>query len=299
MASQLFWFYDALIIGIMLVCLYIGAKRGFLRSVVFTVMVIASILISWIGAEIASPLIYDNFIKEAVVSALDKNSQKTDASEITMQAITEGDYGVEMSDTELGNILSSAGDFFDNIASEMKNNGAVSDTEEISSEVEESVIEKMLTSLLGGVVSNDLLNEMLVSIEGTTEGVDNVLSTFISGDKQETARVTEERLIAPVVKGLLKILVWLLLMLLFRLIINPVSDSFKLVNKIPLIGPVNSLLGAVLGIVEGIIVVYGLALAVRLAVYVSDGSLMFINNQTIELTYVFKIFYNLDISTLI
>ncbi len=299
MASQLYWFYDALIIGIMLVCLYIGAKRGFLRSVVLIVLVVASILVSWIGAEIASPLIYDNFIKEAVITSLDKTSEDTDASEITMQAITEGDYGVEITDSKLGSILSSAGDFFDNIANEMKNNGAVSDTDEIRTEVEESVIEKMLTSLLGGVVSNDLLNEMLVSIEGTTEGVDSVLSAFISGDKQETARVTEENLIAPVVKGLLKILVWLLLMLLFRLIINPVSDSFKLVNKIPLIGPVNSLLGAVLGIVEGIIVVYGLVLAVRLAVYLTDGSLMFINNQTIELTNVFKIFYNLDISTLI
>ena len=299
MASQLYWFYDALIIGIMLVCLYIGAKRGFLRSVVFVALVVASIVISWIGAEIASPIIYDNLIKDAVVSGLSETSEDTDPSEVTMEAISEGDYGVEMSDSELGNILSSTGDFFDNIANEMKNNGAVSDTEEIKTEVEESVVEKMLTSLLGGFVSNDLINEMLVSIEGTTEGIDNVLSVFISGDKQETARITEERLVAPIIKGLLKMVIWLVLMLLFRLIISPVSEAFKSVNKIPLIGPVNSLFGAVLGAVEGIIFIYALALVIRLAVYLTDGSLMFINNQTIELTRIFKIFYNLDISTLI
>lgn len=299
MAAHLYWFYDALIIGILLIFLYIGARRGFMRSVVFVVLVAASIVVSWLGAEIASPIIYDKFIKDQVTQALTKSSQDTSPTDIAFEAITEGDYGVEVTDTEVDSVLSASGDFFDNIASEIKKNGAVSDTDEIKTEVEQSMIEKMLTSLLGNSVSDKTLKEMLVSIEGTTEGVDNVLSVFISGDSEQTARVTEERIVAPVVKGIIKIIVWLLLMLVFRLIINPVSDSFKLVNKIPLIGPVNSLLGAILGVAEGIIFVYAVTLAVKLAVYLTEGSLMFINNETISQTYLFKYLYYLDISTLI
>lgn len=299
MAAHLYWFYDVLVIGILLVFLYIGARRGFLRSVVLVVLTVASIVVSWLGAEIASPIVYDKFIKEYVIEALSKSSSNTSPTDIAFEAITEGDYGVEVTDTEINSIFSAAGDFFDNIAREMKKNGAVSDTDEIKSEVEESMIEKMLTSLLGDAVSDELMTEMLVSIEGTTDGIGNVLETFISGDSEETARVTEEQIVAPVVKGLLKILVWLLLMLVFRLIIVPVSNSFKLVNKIPLIGPVNSLLGAILGTAEGIIFVYAISLAVKLAVYLSEGSLMFINNETISQTYLFKILYYLDISTLI
>ncbi len=299
MAAHLYWFYDTLIIGILLIFLYIGARRGFMRSVVFVVLVAASIVVSWLGAEIASPIIYDKFIKDQVTQALTNSSQDTSPTDIAFEAITEGDYGVEVTDTEVDSVLSASGDFFDNIASEIKKNGAVSDTDEIKTEVEQSMIEKMLTSLLGNSVSDKTLKEMLVSIEGTTEGVDNVLSVFISGDSEQTARVTEERIVAPVVKGLIKIIVWLLLMLVFRLIINPVSDSFKLVNKIPLIGPVNSLLGAILGVAEGIIFVYAVTLAVKLAVYLTEGSLMFINNETISQTYLFKYLYYLDISTLI
>ncbi len=299
MAAHLYWFYDVLVIGILLVFLYVGARRGFLRSVVLVVLTVASIVVSWLGAEIASPIVYDKFIKEYVTEALVKSSNNTSPTDIAFEAITEGDYGVEVTDTEINSIFSAAGDFFDNIASEMKKNGAVSDTDEIKNEVEESMVEKMLTSLLGNSVSDELMTEMLVSIEGTTDGIGNVFETFISGDSEETARVTEVRIVAPVVKGLLKILVWLLLMLLFRLIIGPVSNSFKLVNKIPLIGPVNSLLGAILGIAEGIIFVYAISLAVKLAVYLSEGSLMFINNETISQTYLFKILYYLDISTLI
>ncbi len=299
MAAQLYWFYDALIIGIFLVFLYVGGRRGFMRSAIFVVLVALSIVVSWLGAEIASPIIYDNFIKEHITEALSKSSQQTNPTDIALEAITEGDYGIEMTGDELNGILSSAGDFFSNIAQEMKQNGAVSETEEIRTEVEDSMIEKMLTSLLGDVVSKETLNEMLVSIEGTTEGVSNVLTTFIGGNAEETARVTEERIAAPIIKGLLKILIWLVLVFIFQLIIRPVSDSFKIVNKIPLIGPVNSLFGAILGAVEGIIFIYALSLAVKLAVYLTEGSLMFINNQTISQTYIFKYFYYFDISTLI
>ncbi len=299
MASSLYWFYDALVIGLLLIFLYVGGKRGFLRSAVFVFLVVASIVVSWLGAEIASPLIYDNFIKEYVTEGLSKRSSETTPTDIAFQAISEGDYGVEMTDTELNGILSLTGDFFSNIAQEMKQNGAVPETEEIETEVEESMMQKMLSSLLGGVASNETVNEMLISIEGTTEGVDSVLSVFLGGNAEETARVTEERIVAPIIKGLLKILVWLLLMVVFRLIIRPVSDSFKLVNKIPLIGPVNALFGAVLGLAEGIIFIFALSLAVKLAVYLSEGSLMFINDRTISLTHVFKYFYYFDISTLI
>lgn len=299
MAAQLYWFYDALIIGLLLVFLYIGGRRGFMRSAIFIALVALSIVVSWLGAEIASPIIYDNFIKEHITEALSKSSQETNPTDVALEAITEGDYGVEMTDTELDSILSASGDFFSNIAQEMKQSGAVSETDEIKAEVEESVIEKMLNSLLGNVVSKETLNEMLVSIEGTTDGVSNVLSTFIGGNAEETARVTEEKIVAPIVKGILKILTWLLLMLVFRLIIRPVSDSFKFVNKIPLIGPINSLFGAILGAVEGIIFIYSLSLVVKLAVYLTEGSLMFINNQTISQTYIFKYFYYFDISTLI
>lgn len=299
MAAHLFWFYDALVIGILLICIYIGGKRGFLRSAVYVTLVILSIVVSFIGSEIAAPLIYDNLIKEQVVEGLSQSSNNTELETITFEAINEGDYGVEVTDTEVSGILSAAGDLFENIANEIKKSGAIDDADEIKTEVEESVAEKMLTSLLGEYISDDSLTEMLVSIEGTADGVTNVLDVFIKGDKSETARVTEEQLVAPVIKGLIKILTWLLLMFLFSLFIKPISDSMKMFNKVPLLGPVNSFLGAILGIVQGIIASYAVALAVKLAVYLTEGTLMFINNETISQTYIFKSFYYLDISTLI
>ncbi len=296
MASDLFWFYDALALGILLITLYMGAKRGLMKSVVLIVLTVLSIVISWFGAEIASPIIYDELIKEHVVSGLAQSSESTDPVRVTSEAISEGDYGVEISDSDIEGIIESDGNFFSRLTDELKKNGAAESSDEIQTEVKGAVSEKMLVSLLGDFVQPSTIADILESFRGTTDGISDVLSIFISGNKEATATATEEMIIAPVIKGILKVIVFILLLLILKLIIGPISDLFKSVNKIPVIGPVNALLGGALGAVEGAILIYIIALIVRMAIYFTEGSLMFINMDTIEKTYVFKWFYDIDLT---
>lgn len=296
MASDLFWFYDALALGILLITLYIGAKRGLMKSVVLVVLTVLSIVISWFGAEIASPIIYDELIKEHVANGLTQSSESTDPVRVTSEAISEGDYGVEISDSDIEGIIESEGNFFSRLTDELKKNGAAESSDEIQTEVKGAVAEKMLVSLLGDFVQPSTIADILESFRGTTDGISDVLSIFISGNKEATATATEEMIIAPVIKGILKVIVFILLLLILKLIIGPISDLFKSVNKIPVIGPVNALLGGALGAVEGAIVVYIIALVVRMAIYFTEGSLMFINTDTIEKTYIFKWFYDIDLT---
>lgn len=296
MASDLFWFYDALALGILLITLYIGAKRGLMKSVVLVVLTVLSIVISWFGAEIASPIIYDELIKEHVANGLTQSSESTDPVRVTSEAISEGDYGVEISDSDIEGIIESDGNFFSRLTDELKKNGAAESSDEIQTEVKGAVSEKMLVSLLGDFVQPSTIADILESFRGTTDGISDVLSIFISGNKEATATATEEMIIAPVIKGILKVIVFILLLLILKLIIGPISDLFKSVNKIPVIGPVNALFGGALGAVEGAIVVYIIALVVRMAIYFTEGSLMFINTDTIEKTYIFKWFYDIDLT---
>lgn len=296
MASDLFWFYDALALGILLITLYIGAKRGLMKSVVLVVLTVLSIVISWFGAEIASPIIYDELIKEHVANGLTQSSESTDPVRVTSEAISEGDYGVEISDSDIEGIIESEGNFFSRLTDELKKNGAAESSDEIQDEVKGAVAEKMLVSLLGEFVQPSTIADILESFRGTTDGISDVLSIFISGNKEATATATEEMIIAPVIKGILKVIVFILLLLILKLIIGPISDLFKSVNKIPVIGPVNALFGGALGAVEGAIVVYIIALVVRMAIYFTEGSLMFINTDTIEKTYIFKWFYDIDLT---
>ncbi len=294
MASELFWFFDALALGILLVAMYFGGRRGLMKSVVTVVLTVAVIVVSWFGAEIASPIIYDNLLKDKIVAGLDNTTESADPAQTTHDAINDADLGVEIPDSEITRLLGIDGDFFANLTTELKKNGASDDAEKIQTEMKESVTEKMLTTLLDGWAAPETVADILETLQGTTDSINGVLDVFISGDKSATAQVFEETVLGPAIKGILRVLIFVLLLIVLKLITNPIAGLFKFVNEIPIIGPVNKLFGGVLGIVEGAVIVIIVALLVRLTVFLSEGSLMFLNIDTIDKTYIFKYFYYMD-----
>lgn len=297
MASDLYWFYDVLTVGILIVAAYLGAKRGLMKSVVLVALTILSVLVSWIGAQIAAPIVYDKLVKDALLDSLYANSDSSDPAKITAQVVEEGNYGVEISDDDYHDIANSDSDFFDALAAEIKNNGADDSASDIRDELQNAVSDKMLLSLLGNWnIQPQTLAEILESLQGTAESIGDVASVFVKGNVDQTVSALEENVVAPVIKGFMKIVFFVILLFVLRLVVRPVSELFKGVNKIPVIGPVNSLLGGLLGVAEGLIAVYALALVVRLVVYLTDGSLMFINSETVGKSQLFGLIYNLDLT---
>lgn len=295
MSGNLYWFFDVFILGMMLIFLYIGSKRGFLKSAVYIVLVLASFFVSWFCAEAAAPLIYDKFIKDSVNEAFSQSVSDSDPADIVSQAVAEGDYGVEMSKPEINMIIEKKSDFFTELADEMRKNGSPDSADSIKTGVEQAVSPKVMDTLLGDFASSDYIINALEKVGGAAENIGAVVNSFITGTKEEVAAEAESRLIAPIVIWALKAVIFLLLMLLCRLIITPVSNIFKFVNRVPLIGPVNSLLGAMLGAAEGLIFLYVVALAVKAVINISGDSLIFFNSATVEQTKLFIKFYNFNV----
>lgn len=296
--DKLYWFYDALVIGIIITMAYLGGKRGLLKSIVFTALVILSFVGSWFVAEAAAPYIYDNYIKDRVVEAFYKSAEDKNPAEIVSQAVSKGDYGVEMTEDEVNDIIGRDSDFFTVLADEMRKNGSPESKDNISTGVENSVTPVIIDGLLDTGVTSVYIRQALDTIGVAADKAKEVVSTFIVGTQEQVASVAEENLVAPAAKWLLKAIIFILAMFVFRLIISPVSNTFRLVNKVPLIGPLNALLGAVLGFVESIVFLSVLALVVKAVVNISGNQLIFLNNETIEMTKLFSKFYDSSILAL-
>ncbi|MGN0680365.1 MAG: CvpA family protein [Oscillospiraceae bacterium] len=73
-----------------------------------------------------------------------------------------------------------------------------------------------------------------------------------------------------------------------------IASAAKLIDKIPIIGDVNSMLGGIAGLVEGILILFIFCLATRLIVSVFDGDVMIFNQETIEKTFIFKKVYEFN-----
>ncbi len=77
-------------------------------------------------------------------------------------------------------------------------------------------------------------------------------------------------------------------------IIRFIASASKLIDKIPVVGDINSFLGGIAGAVEGILIVFIFCLAARLVVSVLDGNAMIFNQETIDKTFIFKRIYEFD-----
>lgn len=296
MAQQLHWFYDAFVLGIALITMYCGYKRGFMRSVVLIVLMAASVVVSWFISTVGAPALYEKAIQPPIMSALNNASEKTNPLNVVSSAVINGNYGVEMTDPELEGIItnSESDKVFDNIAEELKQNGSGAPADEISSGVEGSVTEGMLRAIVGDVVSPETLTEILNQITDAEADLRRTVNTFLRGDKYATAEAVEDLLIAPVVKTLLKGIIWVVSMMILTVIVKFISNAFVSLNKLPVIGPINAVAGALFGLCEGIVIIYVAAQAVKLVCCLTSDSLMFLNTQTAQSTIVFKYFFDFD-----
>ena len=77
-------------------------------------------------------------------------------------------------------------------------------------------------------------------------------------------------------------------------ILSIIAKAMEFVNKIPLIGGLNVVLGGAVGLVQGLLTICVVCIVVRVITTLSGGNVMFFNNTAIEASYVFKLFYNYD-----
>lgn len=295
--NNLFWFYDIFVIGIIVIFLCVGYKRGFLRNIVFIVLVISSFVLSWFIAEVAGPMVYDKCFKDRVIKAFSESAGDKKPETIVSQAVAGGDYGVEITEDEVSTIIGSS-DFFSDLAAELRKNGSPESEESIKTGVEKSVTPVIIDTLLGDFASSTYLRNAMDSLGTAVGKAGEVVDAFINGTKDEVAVTAEENLVAPVAKWLLKALIFILMMFIFRLIISPVSDLFKFANKVPVLGPVNSLLGAALGLVECAVFLMVFSLAVRAIINITGNSLIFFNAETVNMSRIFSKIYNFDIMSI-
>ncbi|MBQ5810334.1 MAG: CvpA family protein, partial [Clostridia bacterium] len=110
----------------------------------------------------------------------------------------------------------------------------------------------------------------------------------------ETAVMIGENVARPVITSIARmissIIIFILLMFVFKLVVRAVNKVFKL----PVIHGLNVFLGGALGVAKGIIVLIVACFAISLLMMFSDGSFLIFTPDNIEKTYLFKMIYNIN-----
>ncbi|MFZ2537275.1 MAG: CvpA family protein [Oscillospiraceae bacterium] len=134
-----------------------------------------------------------------------------------------------------------------------------------------------------------ILNPILSSFGGENELI-KLIDNQTGGILEKLGSVIADNVVAPIVLSLLEVISCLIIFILCTIIVKIIAKMFKGLYAIPIIGPINSILGGALGIVQTGIVFYLLALIISTVISLTANELPWINNQVMNSTYILRHF---------
>lgn len=284
--------YDAAAAIIIISLTAAGAKKGFVKMAILCLGYIACFAAAMIISRTASPVIYEKYIKEPLISLIE--------TKIT-------DAGIDVK-SQICDILEEKGIYADR---DMIGEIADRIAEDSPSEGESAadVIMKYLpegTSVLTKQEINDKLKELTdsidlgVSIFSNKKDNDEItasgafMTALLSGP-HGIAEYAEENFLRSEVIYMLRSLLFFVIFGVSMPIVRRIARASSAVKKIPVAGKANTVLGGAAGFCEAMLYIALFTAVLRLVVGFSGGTLPFANEDIINDTFFYKYIYNMSL----
>ena len=246
--------YDLIMLIIVIMFCIIGAKRGIIRSIVFFVMLILSLLIGYIVSGFITEPIYDAYVKDKVVNSVKGPIEKFDIAEFINEKFLDNKLGLKISDGEIEKALGNDGDISENISEYANSKGIPLSSETVSKRIDSMLSKDSVTSEVKGFLPSYFAPVFESAVSNDREKLGDVIQSLAKSDKTEAAEEITETAIKPIIlialRWILFILCFIALWIIFRIIVA-ITKLGKNSEK----GGINTVLGGALGVVKGLIVV--------------------------------------------
>lgn len=179
------------------------------------------------------------------------------------------------------------------------------------SDIEKYGIENMiLTEVLAQNIKNsevaDSVNEIIdkvgetvpaldlkgKTIEDIDSGTINSVVVSVVQSSGNPGKAVLDNVAKPIVLVPLRTIIFVVLFILVFIILSIVIKATSVINKLPLIGKLNSLLGGVAGLLQGLVIVFIVVIIAHMAVELTNNTLIFLNDMTINKSFAFSKIYN-------
>ncbi|MBE6879595.1 MAG: CvpA family protein [Ruminococcaceae bacterium] len=337
MGTEFFWFYDVILIAVVIGMIFLGVKRGFVRMLLSLVSVAVAFVAALIISDSVSSWIYESFVEQnlktsitdTVNDAIGENVV-TQLTKVDMDKAIIGGKSVSSMDNTLK--VDDAGKITIDLSSvdlsktgiekiDLTSLGFDKNTDYSSIKIgkvqiyEAAVKEHGLGNIiLAQVISDRIMNTSFGNaLKDIVKTIDNALP-FIGLDENMLSQVDNtllsdlvisllrsggnpgqsvlDNIVKPVVLIPMRTLIFIILFVIISILLSFVIKATSLINKIPLIGTLNEFLGAIMGLVHGVIVIFVIVIVLNMIITLTENSLIFLNESTIDKSFVFSWIYN-------
>ncbi len=171
----------------------------------------------------------------------------------------------------------------------------------IDSKVSQSFDASSIGGMLDGAVESvpKLFRGIIENQQITSaQMADQIGSQVLSGETTIGVAITQNY-IQPIVCIILQIILSAILFSILMFAVKAIGRMARGVKRIPLIGPINKLLGGVLGLAQAVIIVYLISTLAGMLLAAKPDGYEYLNMQIIESTYLFKLFFSFDTSAIL
>ena len=337
MGTEFFWFYDVILIAIIIGMIFLGVKRGFVRMLLSLVSVAAAFIGALIISDGVSSWIYSSFVEQnlktsitdtindaigenAVVQLADVdmdkaiiNGKSLASMKNSLKADDAGKITIDLSSVDLTN---TGIDKIDLTAIGFDKNADYAAVEVGKVQIYESAVKEhgLGNIVLAQIISDRIMNtsfattigDVVTSIDETlpflgldenmlTQTDNTLLSDIVVSILKSAGNPGQsvlDNIVKPIVLIPMRTVIFIILFIVISILLSFVIKSTSLINKIPLIGTLNEFLGAIMGLVHGVVIVFVVVIILNMIIALTENSLIFLNEATIDKSFVFSWIYN-------
>jgi len=283
--------FDIGTILIILVYVLVNAKRGFAKIFISILGYILAIVLGSIVSDTLAEPIYNNVLKSETINNVQQVLDEHDVSTSISDRITQDTYGIKISDEKLKKVISSSDGMY-NAINGTDGNELIS-KDKIVNLIGESIedeISKPLKSILPGSVVDYMMN----SIKSNSDTLYSTASVLVQDDANP-AEYIEQTFVRPILIYIIKMSIFFIVFLIVMIIVKMISKSMENNDSTPtIVTATNKLLGAILGLLQAIILLLIISIVLKFLVSVNGNVSEILNEDTIQNTKIFKYIYNID-----
>lgn len=297
MGSQFWWFYDIIALAIILVCAFIWGKKGAMKGVFAVVGGVLSLMLAFGISSAVSDSLRKMTVKTGDVRKIEDNlTQDTFCGGMAVYLENMG-YSIRVDRKRLGEILDKTDIQYDEAIAKYVNNVNARRLEDDQQVLVDKVHEGYAV-VIGEIVGENMSRFIAETAKEEVRKDPGMMQELIPLLQQEvSAKAAEyigENCTAPAYRTIFRLASFAVLFIVMWLALTAVIRSFYgnrgsgTAN-----GMSNHIIGAVMGAAAGAVAVLVVAAAVRLSAVLGSNEMLFFNNDVVDKSIIFKLFYGI------
>ncbi len=288
MASSFWWFLDALIVSVIIISAYCGAKKGFLGMLASTLGCVVSMAFAVAVSSPLSDSLYDSLLSESIRTKAGEAIASYEATDEISLALASNYEGVSITSNDVSKALSNPESISESINTLICSGTGQTLSQQETDKLLQDAFETTFSNRVNEMLPSFCMQKLREETKSSNEILADTVYAVVSGNSQTAAEFIETTYIRPVVVAVIKTAVIILIFLVLSVIINFVS-GFLLKAILPSpVKTVDKFAGLIIGASLGLIISIVIGMGTDTLITLSDGNLIFLNESTIEKTKLFK-----------